>query len=227
MATISYDYEVVVIGSGFGGGVLACRTSKAWPGKVLVLERGKRYPMGSFPRTPHDMARNFWYRPDEDRARPDLASEEELHGMFDIRNFRNMDAVVCAGYGGGSLIYANVYMQPPDEVFAKGGPNRSIEPASSHTTGSRRRYLGLARFRRKTAICAERSCARSCSRKSPKKKGGIRSSATSTSSSAMISTIPPPSGSRRKTGTGRCRPPACIAANAMSAATRIRKTRWI
>ncbi len=129
MTTNSYDYEVVVIGSGFGGGILACRTSKAWPGKVLVLERGKRYPMGSFPRTPHDMARNFWYRPDEDRARPDLASEEELHGMFDIRNFRNMDAVVCAGYGGGSLIYANVYMQPPDEVFAQGWP-KSINRAS-------------------------------------------------------------------------------------------------
>src|SRR2546422_3847923 len=117
MTTISYDYEVVVIGSGFGGGILACRTSKAWPGKVLVLERGKRYPMGSFPRTPHDMARNFWNLPDEDRARPKHVSEQDdLHGMFDIRNFRNMDAVVCAGYGGGSLIYANVYMQPPDEV---------------------------------------------------------------------------------------------------------------
>src|SRR5207244_12941726 len=86
--------------------------------------------MGSFPRTPHDMARNFWNLPDEDRARPKHVSEQdELHGMFDIRNFRNMDAVVCAGYGGGSLIYANVYMQPPDEVFAQGWP-KSINRAS-------------------------------------------------------------------------------------------------
>src|SRR5437899_10668523 len=99
MTTISYDYEVVVIGSGFGGGILACRTSKAWPGKVLVLERGKRYPMGSFPRTPHDMARNFWNLPDEARARAKHFSQDESHGMFDIRNFRGMNAVVCAGYG--------------------------------------------------------------------------------------------------------------------------------
>src|SRR3989441_11556925 len=49
--------------------------------------------------------------------------------MFDIRNFRNMDAVVCAGYGGGALIYANVYMQPPGEGFAQGGP-KSINRAS-------------------------------------------------------------------------------------------------
>src|SRR3989442_6769312 len=40
-----------------------------------------------------------------------------------------MDGVVCAGYGGGSLIYANVYMQPPDEVFAQGWP-KSISRAS-------------------------------------------------------------------------------------------------
>ncbi len=64
--------------------------------------------MGSFPRTPHAMARNFWNLPDEDRARPKHLSEDESHGMFDIRNFRGMNAVVCAGYGGGSLIYANV-----------------------------------------------------------------------------------------------------------------------
>lgn len=132
MTTQSHDYEVVVIGSGFGGGVVACRTSKAWPGRVLVLERGKRYPMGSFPRTPHDMGLNFWNLPDEDRARPKHVSEDELHGMFDIRNFDGMDAVVCAGYGGGSLIYANVFMRPPDAVFAEGWPksiNRSsLEP---------------------------------------------------------------------------------------------------
>ena len=122
MTTISYDYEVVVIGSGFGGGILACRTSKAWPGRVLVLERGKRYPMGSFPRTPHDMARNFWNLPDEARARAKHFSQDESHGMFDIRNFRGMNAVVCAGYGGGSLIYANVFMRPPEAVFAEGWP---------------------------------------------------------------------------------------------------------
>src|SRR5215831_121634 len=109
--------EAVVIGTGFGGGINACRLTKRWPGKVLVLERGKRYPMGAFPRTPHDFAQNFWNLPDERHARPDKMRETESHGMFDVRNFRKMDAVLCAGLGGGSLIYANVFLQPPDQVF--------------------------------------------------------------------------------------------------------------
>jgi cholesterol oxidase len=109
--------EAVVIGTGFGGGINACRLSKRWPGKVLVFERGKRYAMGAFPRTPHDFAHNFWNLPWEGRARPARMRETESHGMFDVRNFRKMDAVLCAGVGGGSLIYANVFLEPPDGVF--------------------------------------------------------------------------------------------------------------
>ena len=109
--------EAVVIGTGFGGGINACRLSKRWPGKILVLERGKRYPMGAFPRTPHDFAQNFWNLPDEHHPRPKAMRGTESHGMFDVRNFKKMDAVLCAGLGGGSLIYANVFLQPPDEVF--------------------------------------------------------------------------------------------------------------
>lgn len=116
------DYEVVVIGSGFGGAILACRTAKKWPGRVLVLERGKRYPLGSFPRSPHAMADNFWNRPSEDRARPSHVPGHELHGMFDIRSYDNIDAVLCAGLGGGSLIYANVFLEPPEQVFEQGWP---------------------------------------------------------------------------------------------------------
>lgn len=115
-------YEAVVIGTGFGGAINACRLSKQWPGGVLVLERGKRYPMGSFPRTPHDMARNFWNVVDERRPRPKALVGEERHGMFDIRAFRHMDAVVCAGLGGGSLIYANVFLEPPEHVFDQRWP---------------------------------------------------------------------------------------------------------
>ncbi len=118
-------FEAVVIGSGFGGGVSACRLSKRWPGKVLVLERGKRYPMGSFPRSPHDMARNFWNVldvPGEKRVRPREMQQEEAHGLFDIRNYRHMDVVLGAGLGGGSLIYANVFLEPPDAVFDERWP---------------------------------------------------------------------------------------------------------
>ena len=88
----------------------------------MVLERGKRYPMGSFPRTPHEMARNFWNLPGELRRHPRQKPAEETHGLFDIRNYDNLDAVVCAGLGGGSLIYANVFLEPPEEVFDSGWP---------------------------------------------------------------------------------------------------------
>ncbi len=116
-------YEAVVIGSGFGGAITACRLSKKWPQKVLVLERGKRYPMGSFPRKPYDMARNFWNLPSEERSRPgELSGDQEEHGLFDIRNYKGMDVVLCAGLGGGSLIYANVFLEPPDHVFDERWP---------------------------------------------------------------------------------------------------------
>jgi cholesterol oxidase len=111
------QYEAVVIGSGFGGAINACRLSKKWPGKVLVLERGKRYPKGSFPRSPHDMARNFWNVQSEERATQGMKSSEDTRGMFDIRCFDHLDVVICAGLGGGSLIYANVFLEPPEEVF--------------------------------------------------------------------------------------------------------------
>ncbi len=111
------QYEAVVIGSGFGGAINACRLSKKWPGQVLVLERGKRYPKGSFPRSPHDMGRNFWNVQAEDRATQGMKSSEDTRGMFDVRCFDHLDVVVCAGLGGGSLIYANVFLEPPEDVF--------------------------------------------------------------------------------------------------------------
>ena len=115
-------WEAVVIGTGFGGAISACRLSKQWPGKVLVLERGKRYPLGSFPRTPRDMARNFWNMPDEKHRRPKHVSKEEMRGLFDIRNYKHLDVVQCAGLGGGSLIYANVFLEPPDHIFDERWP---------------------------------------------------------------------------------------------------------
>jgi cholesterol oxidase len=116
-------YEAVVIGTGFGGAITGCRLAKKWDGgRVLILERGKRYPMGSFPRTPHDFSRNFWALPEEKRMRPKHVQKlidrgDESHGMFDVRNYNHMDVVIGAGLGGGSLIYANVFMIPPDEIF--------------------------------------------------------------------------------------------------------------
>lgn len=119
-----FDREMVVVGSGFGGAVVAARTARRWPGQVLVLERGKRYPMGSFPRSPRAMAENFWNLPFEDRAGPaHITKGDQRHGLFDIRNGRHINAVLCAGLGGGSLIYANVFLEPPNQIFERGWPS--------------------------------------------------------------------------------------------------------
>lgn len=121
------EQEAVIIGSGFGGAVMCARLAKKWPGRVLLLERGKAYPMGGFPRSPHDLADNVWC-PDGDGARrPKTVRQRRgkrgpLAGMFDIRHFNQIDTVTSAGLGGGSLIYANVFLRPPDVVFEQNWP---------------------------------------------------------------------------------------------------------
>ena len=132
---MEHIYEAIVIGTGFGGAITGCRLSKKWPGgQVLILERGKRYPMGSFPRSPHDFARNFWALADGKTRRPRHvrraveATGRDSLGIFDIRNYRHMDVVLGAGLGGGSLIYANVFMIPPEEVFDQRWPNSCKRP---------------------------------------------------------------------------------------------------
>jgi len=99
-------FDAVVIGSGFGGSIVALRLASAGK-RVLVLERGQPYPPGSFPRSPAGMRRNFW------------APKGELFGMFDIWSFQHVIAVVASGLGGGSLIYANVMIRKEERTFVK------------------------------------------------------------------------------------------------------------
>jgi cholesterol oxidase len=122
------QFKAVVIGTGFGGSISACRLARDWGDKVLVLERGKEYPMGSFPRGPHALARNFWNVPEGARASAGLP-QEETHGLFDVRNYRKIDVILAAGLGGGSLIYSNVFMEPPDKVFDERWPQTCKRPA--------------------------------------------------------------------------------------------------
>jgi cholesterol oxidase len=103
------NYDAVVVGSGFGGSVSAFRLANAGF-RVCLLERGKSYPPGSFPRSPRDMARNFW------------DPSKGLHGIFDIWTFRGLEAVVASGLGGGSLIYANVLLRKDKEWFFDNDP---------------------------------------------------------------------------------------------------------
>lgn len=98
------DFDVVVVGSGFGASVTAYRLAEAGQ-RVCVLERGRPYPPGSFPRDPRGMANNVW----------DPVSG--LHGLFDIWAFGGVEGVVSSGLGGGSLIYANVLIRKDEHWF--------------------------------------------------------------------------------------------------------------
>lgn len=101
-------FQAVVVGSGFGGSVMACRLAEGGM-TVCVLERGKKYPPGTFARTPYEMRNNFW--------RP----HKKTFGLFDVWSFANMEAVVSAGVGGGSLIYANVLIRKDENWFVRDG----------------------------------------------------------------------------------------------------------
>lgn len=121
------EFEAVVVGSGFGGAVMCARLSKRWPGSVLLLERGRQYPLGGYPRSSHDMADNFWCPQWDAAPRPHAvrkrrAKRGHLDGMFDIRHFDRIDTVAAAVYGGGSQVYANVFLRPPEAVFEQGWP---------------------------------------------------------------------------------------------------------
>lgn len=102
-------FDAIVIGSGFGGAVTSCRLSEAGL-KVLVLERGRRWSPQTFPRKPGDAW--VW-----DQAHP-----EKRNGWLDFRLHRRVSVAQGAGVGGGSLIYANVQVDAPPQVFAEGWP---------------------------------------------------------------------------------------------------------
>ncbi|TNV66742.1 FAD-dependent oxidoreductase, partial [Corallococcus exiguus] len=87
MATRAEHFDVVIVGSGFGGSVMAWRLAEAGL-RVCVLERGKAYPPGSFARSPHDMRRNFW------------DPRKGMLGLFNLWSFQGLGGVVSAGLGG-------------------------------------------------------------------------------------------------------------------------------
>jgi cholesterol oxidase len=112
-------FDAVIVGSGFGGSVTAYRLAEAGQ-RVCLLERGKEYPPGSFPRSPRGMSRNFW------------DPSAGLQGMFDLWSFKGIDALVSSGLGGGSLIYANVMIRKDEHWFVhnEGAPGNEFWPVS-------------------------------------------------------------------------------------------------
>ncbi len=104
-------YEVIVIGSGYGGGIAASRLARAGQ-KVCVLERGKEYLPHDFP---NDLpGANAEIQVD---AGESLLTKDNPLGMFDFRVNKDLNVLVGCGLGGTSLINANVSIQPDPRVF--------------------------------------------------------------------------------------------------------------
>jgi cholesterol oxidase len=99
-----FDFDWLVIGSGFGGSVSALRLSEKGY-RVGVLECGKRFADDEFPKSTGDFRRYFW--------RPKLG----MKGIFRLTTFRDVAVVSGCGVGGGSLGYANTLYVPPKQFF--------------------------------------------------------------------------------------------------------------
>jgi cholesterol oxidase len=102
--------DVVIVGSGFGGAVSACRLASP-DRSVVVLERGRDW---SETKTPQRF-RDYLYS---------SRMPHWLNGWLDIRFLDQMVVATGAGVGGGSLIYANVCVDAPDLVFRSGWPSQ-------------------------------------------------------------------------------------------------------
>ena len=100
----TYDYDVIVVGSGFGGSVTALRlTEKGY--SVGVLEAGRRFTPSTLPKNSWDLKNYLW------------APKLNMYGIQRIHLLGNVMVLAGAGVGGGSLNYANTLYVPPKPFF--------------------------------------------------------------------------------------------------------------
>ncbi|WP_410573997.1 GMC oxidoreductase [Amycolatopsis sp. cmx-4-61] len=99
------DYDVLVIGSGFGGSVTALRlTEKGY--RVGVLETGRRFADDEFAKTSWRLRKYLW------------APALGCFGIQRLTLLKNTFVMSGSGVGGGSLVYANTLYEPPDGFYA-------------------------------------------------------------------------------------------------------------
>lgn len=99
-----FDYDVLIIGSGFGGSVAALRlVEKGY--RVGVLEAGRRFDESNYPKTSWRLRSFLW------------APKLGCTGLQRIHVLKDVVVLAGAGVGGGSLVYANTLYVPPQRFF--------------------------------------------------------------------------------------------------------------
>jgi cholesterol oxidase len=99
-----FDFDFAIVGSGFGGSVSALRLSEKGYA-VAVLEMGKRWRTEDFPKTNWNLRKSMW-RPNQG-----------LYGILQLTVLSDVFILHGCGVGGGSLVYANTLLVPPDPAF--------------------------------------------------------------------------------------------------------------
>ena len=100
----SFDYDVVIIGSGFGGSVAALRAAEKGY-RVGVMEAGRRWKDEDIPKTSWDQKHYTWF------------PAAELYGIQRIEYLDDVIVLCGAGVGGGSHVYGNTLYVPPKQFF--------------------------------------------------------------------------------------------------------------
>ncbi len=100
----SFDFDFVIVGSGFGGSVSALRLSEKGY-KVCVIEQGRRFRAQDYAKSNWDLPRYLW------------APFIKCFGIQRLTFFKDVLILSGSGVGGGSLVYANTLMVPSDKAF--------------------------------------------------------------------------------------------------------------
>src|SRR4030095_17240037 len=117
-------FDVIVIGSGFGGGTIALRAAQAGK-KVCVLERGRRWRGKNLPARDDQPDATVFPEPGDPHLLwgPQLLlpSRQRLR-LYDVRMMKDLFGFSGTGVGGGALVWSNVVVKPAESVFAAGWP---------------------------------------------------------------------------------------------------------
>ena len=103
----NFDFDFIVIGSGFGGSVSAHRLSEKGY-TVAVMEMGRRWTPENLPRNNWMLGHWLW--------RPTLG----LYGFFNLQFFRHVVIAHGCAVGGGSITYAGTLLVPHDKIWDGG-----------------------------------------------------------------------------------------------------------